>query len=124
MKITQLLCCGVATLAALSMTAVEPVNVPYKKVSGAVGSVKNLDIPWQTDFKILGSSRPAVPATRYKLAHDNVNLYVAVIAEEPNAGKIVPRKGSGKEDLDAWRTDSLDLNFIPKDDPESSTRSL
>ncbi len=118
MKITQLLCCGVATLAALSLTAVEPVNVPYKKVSGAAGSVKNLNIPWQTDFKILGSSRPAVPGTRYKLAHDNYNLYIAVIAEEPDTKLIKLREKTDKEDFDAWRTDSLDLNFIPKDEPE------
>ncbi|MBE6366798.1 MAG: hypothetical protein E7052_02665 [Lentisphaerae bacterium] len=103
---------------ACTLAAAEPLDIPFCKVSGEPGSVKNLPVDWQSDFKVLGGSRPAEPGTRYKLAHDNHNLYVAVIADEPNTGKLKLLENTGRENPYAWRTDSLDLNFIPQAEPE------
>ena len=118
MKIMQLLCLGAVLPAAFALSAAEEIVVPFRQISGEAGSVKALDIPWHNDFKKLGTDRPATPGTRYKFAHDNFYLYAAVIAEEPDMAKLKSAPGDGREDPRVWLKDSLDLNFIPLDDPE------
>lgn len=101
------LCCVLA----LGLSAAELV-VPLVQGLGAPGSVLGADLPWHENFTILASgAKPAAP-TRFKIAHDNRNLYLAVEAFEPEMDKLVAKQYT-HDHADLWRNDTIEINFDP-----------
>ena len=46
-------------------------------------------VPWNSGFNLIGDKRSKAPAkTKFKFLHDNNNLYLIVVADEPFTNKI------------------------------------
>ena len=96
---------------ALGLSAAE-LSAPLVRGLGAPGSVLGADLPWHENFTVLGSGEKPVAPTRFKIAHDNKNLYLAVEAFEPEMGKLVA-KPYPHDHADLWRNDVIEVNFDP-----------
>ena len=98
-------------LLAVGIAAAE-LAVPLKQGLGAPGSVLGADLPWHENFTVLESGKKPAAPTRFKIAHDNKNLYLAVEAFEPEMAKLVA-KPYPHDHASLWRNDTIEINFDP-----------
>ena len=74
------------------------------------------DLPFHSNFCKLGTKVPVKEQTRFKVCHDNWNLYVLAEADEPAMEKVKCAAGAGKDNEQIWLDDSLEINLVPVTD--------
>ncbi|MFA6929966.1 MAG: sugar-binding protein [Lentisphaeria bacterium] len=72
-------------------------------------------LSWREGFMIPGSEQLATAATRFKVYHNNHELYIGIECEEPEMAKIVdtPIYSSGSSHI--WMHDSIEVNILPQE---------
>ena len=88
-KILFSLC--LSTMAFFAAAASNVLNVDKVNNLDAPGAILNADLPWHGNFTKLLHMTPADVQTRFKIAHDNRNLYLAIEAYD-DMSKIVCEK--------------------------------
>ena len=79
---------SLATMAFFTAAASNVLNVDKASNLDAPGAILAADLPWHGNFTKLLHMTPADVQTRFKIAHDNRNLFLAVEAYD-DMSKIV-----------------------------------
>jgi len=98
-----------------ALGAAETLEIPKLACDGKSGSVLAAAVPWQSGFYRLGTAEKALVQTRYKIFHDNSNLYIGIEADEPATGSML-RTNRRHDDARIWMDDSIELNFARRGD--------
>ena len=114
----SLLCCAAWSLPAKeSSTALQIPRI--RKAPVIDGKATDLcwqNLPFQSNFCKLGTKTPVKAQTRFKVCHDNWNLYVFVECDEPAMDKIRCATGTKQDDEMRWKDDSVEVNLVPLTD--------
>ncbi len=65
---------------------------------------------WLSNFTINGTQTPAINQTRFKMRHDNANIYFDIEAYESHMSSLKAAKYAHGSDA-IWQNDSIELNF-------------
>ncbi|MFA5864768.1 MAG: sugar-binding protein [Phycisphaerae bacterium] len=108
----------VMLLSTVALNAKE-INVPKASQAPVIdgnSSDKCWDaVPWNGGFKLYGHEDIKAPVeTKFKLLHDNNNLYVLVVADEPFTNKI--KAGAKTRDSQVYTEDSIELFLNANED--------
>ena len=114
----SLLCCAAWSLPAKeSSTALQIPRIRKAPViDGKATDPCWQNLPFQSNFCKLGTKTPVKAQTRFKVCHDNWNLYVFVECDEPAMDKIRCATGTKQDDEMRWKDDSVEVNLVPLTD--------
>ncbi|MFA5864769.1 MAG: sugar-binding protein [Phycisphaerae bacterium] len=109
----------IAVLLSATVLNAKEINVPKTSQAPVIdgeATDKCWDaVPWNSGFNLFGHENVKAPVeTKFKLLHDNNNLYVLVVADEPFTNKI--KADAKTRDSQVYSDDSIELFLCANDD--------
>ncbi|NLF62645.1 MAG: hypothetical protein GX574_16020 [Lentisphaerae bacterium] len=97
------------------LQAMEPLRVNFQpsppEINGRLDDPAWQNLPWNTGCFLLGTDQAPTAGVKYKLYHDQDQLYLGVELEEPAMDKVRQTEYSPGSTM-LWLNDSLEINVV------------
>ena len=92
-------------------------TIPYLRgeiaLDGVLSEAVWEGVPWRSDFRILGTDDAATAATRFKVFHNQHELFIGIECDEPSMTSLVDKPVYSQDSSMIWMHDSLEINLVP-----------